>query len=71
MMVRATVDRIEGDWVIIVPESGPVFQVPKPLFPDLREKDAISISVETEPSTQIETEMRMKSIRDGLNRVNL
>ncbi len=70
-MISATVDRIEGDWIILVPESGQVFQVPVSLFPGLREKDFVKVSIEKDESGQKETEERIADIRKGLNRVEL
>jgi len=70
-MTRATVDRIEGDWIILVPESGPVFQVPVSLFPRLKEKDVVLVSIEKDEEGQKETEERIADIRKGLNRVEL
>lgn len=70
-MVRATVDRIEGEWLILVPESGPVFQVPNLLFPGFREGDILSISFIREENEEKIIKQKIEEIRKGLNRVEL
>jgi hypothetical protein len=70
-MVRVSVDRIEGDWLILVPDSGPNFQIPASLFPGLQEKDVVTVSIEKDvTATQRETE-EIEEIRKGLNTVEL
>ena len=44
-MIRVTIDRIEGDWLVIVPESGPVFQIPVSLFPGFKQGEVVSIAL--------------------------
>lgn len=70
-MIYATVDRVEGDWVILVPESGPVFQVPISLFPGLKEKDVVRTIIEKDEEGKKAAEERIGEIRKGLNRVEL
>lgn len=70
-MIKGTVDRIEGDWIIIVPESGPVFQVPVSLFPDAKEGDVVTVSIEKDLAGQNEAKERIDEIRKGLNRIEL
>ena len=70
-MIRAAIDRIEGDWIIIIPEDGPMFQVPVSLFPGLLEKDVVSISIEKDETREREGNEEIESIRNRLNRVSL
>lgn len=70
-MIRATVDRIEGDWLVLVPESGPVFQIPISLFPGFKEGDVVSISLTRDEQGEKEAKERIGEIRKGLNRVEL
>lgn len=70
-MVRVTVDRIEGEWLVLVPESGSVFQIPVSLFPGFKEGDIITISVTRDKQGEKETNERITEIRKGLNRVEL
>lgn len=70
-MIKASVDRIEGEWIILVPESGPVFQVPASLFPGLNEKDVVLLSIEKDEEGQKESQERIDKIRKGLKRVEL
>lgn len=70
-MIHAVVDRIEGDWLILVPESGPVFQVPEILFPDYKEGDIVNISFEKDEEGKKDIGKRISEIREDLNRINL
>ncbi len=70
-MIKGSVDRLEDDWIIIVPDSGPIFQIPKLLFPDLKEGDIVSINMEREESEKIKANTRIDEIKKGLNRIKL
>jgi hypothetical protein len=70
-MIRATIDRIEGEWLIIVPETGPVFQIPVSLFPGFKEGEVISISLIRDEQGERNAKERVGEIRKGLNRVEL
>jgi hypothetical protein len=70
-MIQASVDRLEGDWIILVPESGPVFQIPCSLFPGLNEGDVIRINIEKDEPGKMETEKRIEDLRKGLNKSTL
>jgi hypothetical protein len=70
-MIRATIDRIEGDWLVLVPESGQVFQVPDSLFPGFKEGDIVTISLTRDEQGEKEIKERITEIRKGLNRVEL
>lgn len=70
-MIRATIDRIEGDWLIVIPEDGPLFQIPISLFPGFREGNIVLISVEKDEKGETEVKARIDSVRKGLNRVEL
>ena len=70
-VIKATVDRIEGDWIILVPESGLTFQVPCSCFPGLSEGQIVSLSIELDEEGQKEANERITKIREGLNRVEL
>lgn len=67
-MIKATVDRIENEWLILAPESGPVFQVPEKLFLGFKEGDVINISIMKDEKGKQDTEERILEIRKGLNR---
>lgn len=71
MMIKATIDRIEGEWIIIIPESGPVFQVPVSLFPILNPGDVVTVSIVKDKIGQTEAKVRIDKIRTELNRVPL
>lgn len=70
-MIKAVIDRIEKKWIIIEPESGEIFQVPASLFPGMNPGDVVTISIEKDPSGQVEVKERIDEIRKGLNRVEL
>jgi hypothetical protein len=70
-IIRATIDRIEGDWLVLVPESGQVFQIPSSLFPGFKEGDIVSISLTRDEQSEKEAKERIGEIRKGLNRVEL
>ena len=70
-MIKAVVDRAEGDWLVIVPESGPVFNLPKSLFPDLREGNHIRITIEPDRKGEKATMERIAQARSGLNKTPL
>lgn len=70
-MIKGMIDRIEGDWMIIVPESGAVFQVPASLFTDINQGEVVTISIEKDATEQANAEERIGEIRKGLNRVSL
>jgi len=70
-MVRATVDRIEGDWLILVPESGPIFQIPFSLFPGFIDGEVVSISLTKDEQGEKDAKERIGEIRKGLNKVEL
>lgn len=70
-MIRATIDRIEGGWLVLVPESGQVFQVPCSLFPGFKEGDIVTISLTRDEQGEKEIKERITEIRKGLNRVEL
>lgn len=67
-MIRATIDRIEDDWLIIIPESGPVFLIPVSLFPGLKEGDIVHLGIEKEEEEKKEVEDRITEILIGLKR---
>jgi hypothetical protein len=67
-MIKGTIDRIEGDWLIVIPDKGPNFQIPSSLFPGFREGNVISISVERDEQGEEETKKRIDDIRKGLNK---
>jgi len=70
-MINATVDRIEGEWIILIPNSGPAFQVPRILFSCLNPGDAVIIAIERDESATSEAKERVDKIRSGLNRVEI
>ncbi len=70
-MIKATIDRIEGNWLIIVPEEGPGFQIPSSLFPGFSEGNVVSISLIRDEKGEKEIKDRIGEIRKGLNRTSL
>jgi hypothetical protein len=70
-MILATIDRIEGEWLILVPESGPAFQLPATLFPGFDEGEIVSISLNRDNQIEKDVIKRIDEIRKGLNRVQL
>ncbi|GEM_PF-2394063 len=70
-MIRAAVDRIEGEWLILVPDNGPVFQVPVSVFSGFKDGDIVSISVTRDENGEKEVKKEIDEIRRGLNRVTL
>lgn len=69
--MKATIDRKEGEWVVVIPESGSPFNLPLKLFPDLEERDVIDISITKLESELKDTQERVNEIRKGLNKVSL
>ena len=69
--INGNVDRIEGDWIIVVPLSGPVFQIPNLLFPDLNPGENINITIQRDEEGQNAVKDRIDKIRDNLNRIEL
>lgn len=55
----------------MVPESGPVFQVPLSLFFGFKEGDVVSVSLTKDELGEKDTKERIGDIRKGLNRVEL
>lgn len=66
-MITESVDRIEGDWIVLVPESVPAFQIPVSLFPGLITGDVIRVFVEKDESGEKDAEERIGETRKGLN----
>jgi hypothetical protein len=69
--MKATVDRIEGDWLVLVPESGPIFQIPTSLSPGLHEKEIVEILIVRDENSENESIKRINEIRKGLKKVEL
>ena len=69
--INATVDRIEGEWIILISNNGKVFQVPGTLFPGLKPSDAVIIAIERDESAMSDAKDRINKIRSGLNRVEI
>lgn len=70
-MIKAVIDRVEGEWLVTVPESGPVFNLPRSLFPDIREGNHVVITVEHDKQGEKATMERIAQARSGLNRTPL
>ena len=51
-MIRAAVDRIEGEWLILVPDNGPVFQVPVSVFSGFKDGDIVVVNDQLVSSEQ-------------------
>ncbi len=68
-MIRATIDRIEGEWIVLIPESGPVFQLPLILCPGWKEGDVVSLSLTRDEPGEQDAKDRIDKIRIGLSRV--
>jgi hypothetical protein len=71
MIEKAVVDRIEGDWAIVIPENGGVFNLPITLFPDLKEGNHITIRIEIDRAGEKATMERIAQLRAGLNKTPL
>lgn len=70
-MIRVAVDRIEGEWLILIPDEGSPFQVPVSLFPGLRESEVVYISISHDEQGERAVKGEIDEIRKGLNRVKL
>ncbi len=70
-MITGAVDRIEGDWIIVVLDSGKYIQVPVSVFPDFQPGDVVDISIQKDSKGQQEAKERIDKIRSGLKRVDL
>lgn len=68
MMIKATIDWIEGEWLILAPESGPVFQIPEKLFPEFKEGDVVNIAIVKDEEGKHDTEERILELKKGLNK---
>lgn len=68
-MIRATVDRIEGEWIVLVAESGPVFQLPLIFGPGWKEGDIVSLSLTRDEPGEEDAKDRIDGIRKGLNQM--
>lgn len=70
-MITGVVDRIEGDWIIVVLDSGKYIQIPVSEFPDFQPGDAVNITIQKDLKGQQEAKERIDKIRSGLKRVDL
>lgn len=70
-MSKVTVDRREGDLLIMISENGQKFQIPANQFPTLKEGDVIDISDSDITSATKEIQDRIDTARKGLNQIDL
>lgn len=70
-MIEAAVDRIEGDWIVLVPDRGSPFSLPKDCYPGLQEGDRVSIILKPEPASEEASRRRTADMRKMLKRSDL
>lgn len=70
-MIEAAVDRIEGDWIVLVPDRGSPFSLPKDCYPGLQEGDRVSIILTREPASEEESRRKTAEMRRKLKRTDL
>lgn len=71
MILKAVVDRVEGEWAVIIPESGKPFNIPLSSFPNLKEGNHIVIDIYMDLVDEQTAQADIAKIRSGLNRTPL
>jgi hypothetical protein len=69
--MKAVIDRIEEDWIVLVDEGEAVFEIPVSWFPEGVEGDHVEITIMKDISSQIEAEKRVEGLRSKLKRVSI
>lgn len=70
-MSKVTIDRREGDFLIVIAENAQKFQIAGNKFPTLKEGDVIDLSDSDITSATKEIQDRVDAARKGLNQVEL
>ena len=69
--MKAVIDRIEENWIVLVDDDEAVFEIPVSWFPDGVEGDHVEITITKDISSQIEAEQRVEDLRSKLKRVSI
>lgn len=70
-MIEADVDRIEEDWIVLVPDRGRTFSLPKKCYPELQEGNRVSIILDRKPASEAEFRRRTAEMKKNLKRSDL
>ncbi len=63
-MKSFTVDRLEGDFIVLEKADGTTFSVPKALYPEAKEGDVLNVSADPQKK-----EEKLKSSIDKMNSI--
>lgn len=69
--MKASVDRKEGNWYILVTETGKTIQIPVGKYPKWKEGDEVNITEDEITQATKEAQDRIANARKGLNKVEL
>ena len=65
-MILAAIDRIEEDWMVLVPDRGSPFSLPKDCFPGLKEGDRVRIELTRDNTSEEESRLRTAELKKRL-----
>lgn len=69
--MKVTVDRKEGDFYVMVSETGEKFNLPISPFPNLKDGDVLDLSDTDIKSATEKAQEQIKNLKTGLNKVEL
>jgi hypothetical protein len=69
--MKAVIDQIEGEWIVLVDDKSRSFMIPVECFYEGEEGDHIEIIITKNEAEQIEAEERIQNLRNQLKRVSI
>ena len=69
--MKAVIDQIEGEWIIVIDDKGRRCEIPLEYFPEGEEGDHIEIMITKNVAEQEEAEERIQDLRSKLKRVSI
>ena len=69
--MKAVIDQIEGEWIIVIDDKERRYEIPLEYFPEGEEGDHIEIMITKNVADQEEAEERIQDLRSKLKRVSI